>query len=276
MDVTAPGVGIRRQTSPAAVTFGDSIYLFYNGSGHESTWVATLNSGVWSAAIQSVGGNFLDYTSPGAYLSDDGRQMTVLWTGYADDGVFYTTTQDGKHWEQQISLRNTIGGMGMLTRSSPTGVNYGGIPYIFWAGMDGQIWLSQGLTFSIDGHPDLSPILQALQAGDDFVLTSYDTETVQYFLENFHHGANPLPGPNPGAGLLKGRQRILQVENWAHIVNAFFGKGKLIVGGLVVLTFSMMALAIRHGYRVTLDIGINGLRLSLTPTQSHTEKDNVV
>jgi hypothetical protein len=268
MDVTTR-VGIRRQTSTAAVTFGDSIYLFYNGSGHDGTWVATLTSGIWSPMTHSVGGNYLDYTSPAAYVSGDGLQLSVLWNGYTDDGIFYAATQDGEHWTKQISLRRSIDGMGILTNSSPTGISFNGIPYMFWIGTNGQLWFSQGLTIPIDGHPNLDPILRALLSNDDFVLTSHDSEFVQHLLESFDLGANPISGPSYDAPHLKGGQRMLQGKGWKFWKPATntFSRSPRPLQALGFVVSGVVGFAVHKGYDVTLYIR-DVVYLSFTKSQS--------
>ncbi|KAF4339665.1 hypothetical protein FBEOM_6448 [Fusarium beomiforme] len=265
-DVGARGLGALPETSSAAVAFGDSLYVFFNGVAHDGTFVAKLTQDTWSPVVPvtgPLGGNFLEKTSPAAYVSDDKQQMTLLWNGNGDDGIWYTATQDGSRWEKQVSLRNAIGGMAMMSRSSPAGINYNGIPYMFWAGLEGRVWLSQGLTFPVDGHSDLRPIFQALQAGNNFTITSNDGETIQYLLKTFNPGPNPLPGPSASAGVSNGQQKIVQDDNWATLVNDFLGSGRSTVNSTTVLIFSLMVQGIWQEYELALNLGgENGLRMS--------------
>ncbi|KAM0547062.1 hypothetical protein ACHAO7_007315 [Fusarium culmorum] len=117
MDVTAAGLSIRRQTSVALATFKDKLCLFFNARA--PTAPGPLRSA-------------LDYTSPAVGVSDGGRQLTLLWNGSANDGIWYTNTMDGTTWAPQMSISQMIGGQTVLYKSSPSIASYRGIPYVLW------------------------------------------------------------------------------------------------------------------------------------------------
>lgn len=71
--LTAGGLSIRSQTSPAMVEFNGLLYLFFNGSGLNGTWMTTFNGNVWadvSPVTSNLGGNCMDRTSPAIFVSE--------------------------------------------------------------------------------------------------------------------------------------------------------------------------------------------------------------
>lgn len=100
----------------------------------------------------------------------------------------------------------------LCQKSSPTGVDYNGIPHIAWVSGDAQLWFSQSLAYSLDGGFDVDPILHSLLARNDFVLTSRDPELLQHLSKSFHIGSNTILSPYlslyPSASVLKGGQRM--------------------------------------------------------------------
>ncbi|CAF3518102.1 unnamed protein product [Fusarium graminearum] len=112
-----------------------------------------------------LAGSALDYTSPAASVSDDGRQLTLLWNGSANDGLWYTNTMDGTTWTPQMSISQIIGGQTVLYKSSPSIASYRGIP--------------QGLTLSLDDG-DYNAMMKAILASSDFTVVTADTKVLQY------------------------------------------------------------------------------------------------
>ncbi|KAJ4051199.1 hypothetical protein NW760_001183 [Fusarium oxysporum] len=139
-NLTAGGLSIRSQTSPAMVEFNGLLYLFFNGSGLNGTWMTTSNGNVWAIAspvTSNLGGNFMDRTSPAIFVSDDKRVLTLLWYGSGSNGTWYTTTTNGITWSNQVGLND---GQVLMAGSSPCGIGYHGRPYIFFVGGDGNLW----------------------------------------------------------------------------------------------------------------------------------------
>ena len=261
-DVLAPGLGIRSQTSSSAVGFLGGIYLFYNGSGQDGTFMTTLTGGSWSNVVSissRVGGQgFLDRTSPAAYVTNDGRELTLLWNGSGDDGVWYSYTVDGATWyKPAISMRGVIGGQGLLQYSSPCGVAYHSVPYIFWAGagQDG-LWFTQGLTFNVDSG-DFSGPLQALASNLDFTLLVTDPNTIAFFAPRFPPGYNPLPGPSD-------TPTVNQVD-YTALVTALLGTAPKLVGGIAVGIVSIALMGVLQGKDVTLELGPFRLEIKTPP-----------
>ncbi|KAM0297315.1 hypothetical protein ACHAPM_009848 [Fusarium culmorum] len=149
MDVTAAGLSIRRQTSVALATFKDKLCLFFNGSGTNGTWTTTFSGSGWTQVnpvTMPLAGSALDYTSPAVGVSDGGRQLTLLWNGSANDGIWYTNTMDGTTWAPQMSISQMIGGQTVLYKSSPSIASYRGIPYVLWKPADNG-WAAFVATF---------------------------------------------------------------------------------------------------------------------------------
>ncbi|EXA35887.1 hypothetical protein FOVG_13004 [Fusarium oxysporum f. sp. pisi HDV247] len=177
-NLTAGGLSIRSQTSPAMVEFNGLLYLFFNGSGLNGTWMTTSNGNVWAIAspvTSNLGGNFMDRTSPAIFVSDDKRVLTLLWYGSGSNGTWYTTTTNGITWSNQVGLND---GQVLMAGSSPCGIGYHGRPYIFF----------------------YSLAMDAFLKGNDFAFVAQDDATVKYLEAQFANGSviiqNPSSSPN--------------------------------------------------------------------------------
>lgn len=242
-DVSARGLGVWRQTSSAAVEFKGSIFLFYNGSGNDGTWMTKFADGSWSGVVSlssTMGGmGFLDGTSPAAFVSDDGIKLTLMWNGSGNNGVWYSSTTDGTIWDSPaISMRSTIGTQNLKT--SPCGVSYHAIPYVFWVGAgDGSLWLSQGLTINVD-YGDFSRAQRALLDGFDFTLIVTDPATLSFFQPRFGPGPIALPSPD---------------GNYSEVIDKIIGSDKVAINKIVTGILALSLLAILMRYDVEVELG---------------------
>lgn len=264
-DVSAPGLGIRGQTSSAAVEFNGSIFLFYNGTGNNGTWMTQYAAhGSWSPVVSlspAVGGmGFLDLTSSAAFVSDDSRKLTLMWNGSGNDGVWYSSTTDGTIWNSPaISLRSVVGSQKLLLKTSACGVSYRAIPYIFWVAEDNSLWLSQGLTINVD-NGDFNPAHRALLDGNDFTLTITDPATISFFQPRFGPGPHPLPGPDgssasPGSG------------DYARVIKAIIWSSSGPINEIVAGILAISLLASLKGYDV--DLNMAPFRLAVKKRPVH-------
>ena len=150
------GMSVMNNTSPNAVVFKDTLYLFYTGSGSDGIWYTTTTDGTsWTivlnvaAAARNMG--VMPNTSGSAIVFQN--KLFLFFTGSGEDGTFYTTTPDGQAWQPvQCAGTPTVPGIGRgaLDGSSPNATIISGVLYLFYtinaSGLsltttaDGQTW----------------------------------------------------------------------------------------------------------------------------------------
>lgn len=250
-DVAPPGTGLgtSQYTSSAVIEFLGKIYLFYNGSGSDGTWMTTFKDGSWSQIvplsplIEKM--SFLPRTSPAVVLSDGSLGLTLMWVGNADGNVWYTSTVDGNSWiNPAICMHDVIGGQGLLKYSSPSGVIFNAVEYVFWVGsnVDG-IWFTRGKTINLDnGDVSLSEV--ALSQLVDFTIIVTDQATVEFFKSHMKLDPTPLPG-------LEGNEvatKKTQDANYADAFQGLLGTDPKFVGKIAASVVVVTMTAILKGY----------------------------
>ncbi|KAG8527835.1 uncharacterized protein KY384_006751 [Bacidia gigantensis] len=85
-------------------------------------------------------------TSPAAFLTEDAAELTVLsGPGPPNNGLWFSSTRDGKNWEDVTDIRKEVSLIGLLPGSSSSGVYYHTRPYVFWTGIgEAGLWYSRG------------------------------------------------------------------------------------------------------------------------------------
>lgn len=131
-----PNINLAPGTSPAVVVFKGTLYLFYNGSGHDGTWYTTFDGTRWSGSAISVssqigGQNFLLETSPSATVYDN--KLYLFWNGSENDGIWFTTF-DSKQWTNQTRLNAIVDGIILQDNTSPAVCTVGDYLYVFYNG----------------------------------------------------------------------------------------------------------------------------------------------
>ncbi|OCL13143.1 hypothetical protein AOQ84DRAFT_372443 [Glonium stellatum] len=220
-NVSAANLHIRAQTSSAVVEFNERIYLFFNGAGQNGTFKTTFADGSWLGVVPlgpAVSGmGFLDATSPAAFTSYDGRELTLTWSGVANDGIWYSSTTDGTIWnvQQPIIDKNQV-----LYKSGTCGVSY-------------------TTQFHTSSGGDFTEPQQALLSGKEFTLIVTGFDTVTFFQSRF--------GP---------RTRIFAGEdNYLGVITEILGnepkKANEVVTGL--LSLSLLAVLKRRNVTVEMN-----------------------
>ncbi|EKJ75861.1 hypothetical protein FPSE_04041 [Fusarium pseudograminearum CS3096] len=251
MDVTASGLSIRRQTSTALATFKDKLFLFFNGAGSDGTWMTTFSSSGWARVnpvTLPLAGSALDYTSPAACVSDDGRVLTLFWNGSANDGLWHTNTMNGFTWLPQMGLSQMIEGQSVLYKSSPSVAHYRGIPHILWVGDDANVWYSQGLTLSADDG-DYNSIMKAILAGSDFTVVTADTSAIRYLVSQMQSSYAFLQKPADNVNESLGAN-----IGWGVFLSTFIASKPILTPPAVVCIFSITTLAVYSGFEVCVDL----------------------
>ncbi|MEW5928131.1 MAG: hypothetical protein AB1941_11650 [Gemmatimonadota bacterium] len=157
-----PGMNTLSNTSPNAAVLGNTLYLFYNGSGGDGIWYTTTTDGEsWSPVLsvrQKVPAmNVMGDTSPNAVVL--GGTLYLFYNGSGKDGIWYTTTVDGQSWSSVQSVRKQAPGMNVMNGSSPTAVVLGSTLYLFYNGSGGDgIWY----TTTVDGQ-SWTPVVSVRQ-----------------------------------------------------------------------------------------------------------------
>jgi hypothetical protein len=83
-------------TSPCAITFEDSLYVFWNGSGKDGIWFTTYDGTAWKnqeslkLKLPDQEMSIQDGTSPCAITFED--SLYVFWNGSGKDGIWFTNS----------------------------------------------------------------------------------------------------------------------------------------------------------------------------------------
>ncbi|KAH7195879.1 hypothetical protein DER44DRAFT_843718 [Fusarium oxysporum] len=230
-NLTAGGLSIRSQTSPAMVEFNGLLYLFFNGSGLNGTWMTTFNGNVWA-----------DVTLP--FLSDDKRVLTLLWYGSGSNGTWYTTTTNGITWSNQVGLND---GQVLMAGSSPCGIDYHGRPYIFFVGGDGNLWNYNGYSLAMD----------AFLKGNDFAFVAQDDTTVKYLEAQFPNGSviiqNPSSSPNITQSANPRNQTVAGNANWINLWHYFYNGSPSAIPREAVSLLALATLAFNLNYLISIN-----------------------
>jgi len=130
-----PNMNVFKGTSPACVVFGGTLCMFYQGSGHDGTWMTTFDGSTWTSA-QSIsnlinGQNFLEETSPSATVYGD--SLHLFWNGSGNDGIWFTTF-NGSKWAAQQNVSNHVFGIQVRKRTSPAVCTAYNKLYMFYQG----------------------------------------------------------------------------------------------------------------------------------------------
>ena len=156
--VPQPGrwpVALMDRTSPNAVIFGDTLYVFYTGAGSDGVFYATTRDGNQWSEVKSVrekspGMNILEGTSPSVVVLN--HRLYLFFMGSGRDSIYYTTSDDGENWSPVISVAQKMGtGMGVYEKTSPAAfLDSSQTLYLFWAdsgssglfytSSDGNVW----------------------------------------------------------------------------------------------------------------------------------------
>ena len=138
------GMGVQEGSSPNAVVFKNTLYLFYTGIGEDGIWYTTTRNGQSWSSVQSIQKktsemNVLEGTSASAVVL--GNTLYLFYSGNTDEGIWYTSTTDGVAWRPLQAIKNKISGMGVQEGSSPNAVVLGNTLYLFYTGIGGDgIW----------------------------------------------------------------------------------------------------------------------------------------
>lgn len=138
------GVGIATNTSPCVITVGQTMYVFYNGSGDNGTWYFEFDGWKWSepksirSLIMNMG--FSKGTSPSAVYT--GKYIYLFWVDYDSGDIFYSIKM-GEIWTGPISIKKYTSNVGIAGATSPCAVIYGGFIHVFYngAGNDGTFYV---------------------------------------------------------------------------------------------------------------------------------------
>ncbi|KAM5522374.1 hypothetical protein FOXYSP1_16265 [Fusarium oxysporum f. sp. phaseoli] len=257
-NLTAGGLSIRSKTSPAMVEFNGLLYLFFNGSGLNGTWMTTFNRNVWtdvSPVTSNLGGNFMDRTSPAIFVSDDKRVLTLLWYGSGSNGTWYTTTTNGITWSNQVGLND---GQVLMAGSSPCGIDYHGRPYIFFVGGDGNLWNYDGvILYSTLTEPKYSLAMDAFLEGNDFAFVAQDDATVKYLEAQFANGSviiqNPSSSPNIIQSANPRNQTVAGNANWINLWHYFYNGSPSAITREAVSLLALATLAFNFNYLISIN-----------------------
>lgn len=137
-------VKVKDGTGPAPIDFGGSTFVFYRPEGKFGFMYVRRDPdgaggyGSWSDRQGFRDGvGILDGTEPAAVVL--GQRLYVFWHGFARDGFFYTSTQDGKSWAGVESVKARIGGvMGVGGDHSPCLAAHEGRIHLFWRGVQAR------------------------------------------------------------------------------------------------------------------------------------------
>ncbi|KIM28134.1 hypothetical protein M408DRAFT_329733, partial [Serendipita vermifera MAFF 305830] len=136
-----PELGIAKGTSPCPVSFGQKLYLFFNGAGMDGIFCVTKYNGThWDQffeVAQAIGAttsiNFLPSTSPSATTFQN--SIHLFWNGVDDTGIF-STTFDGNKWSPPINVAEKAPGLVIAQGTSPAAIAYKGHLYLFYNGAE--------------------------------------------------------------------------------------------------------------------------------------------
>lgn len=123
-------IGLATNTSPTAVVFKNTLYLFYNGSGNDGTWYTNLSGDTWTGAsqVQTSGKptTFRSSTSPTAAVYQE--QLYLFWVDGSNNNITYASTSDGNSWaESKTATTKPI-----ASGTSPYAISFNAILWLFW------------------------------------------------------------------------------------------------------------------------------------------------
>ncbi len=147
--VIPPRLGMAGGSSPAAVTYGDSIYLFYNGDGNDGTWYVTYNgntSNSWSAPSQVQpfidGLNVAYLSSPAACVTQNGSAISLFWEdSFNTAQIWYSVLDQSGNWSAGYRMICPNDPPGILGNTIPAAMIFSGTLNLFWNGSENDgIW----------------------------------------------------------------------------------------------------------------------------------------
>ncbi|KAK2674399.1 Glycosyl hydrolase, five-bladed beta-propellor domain superfamily [Fusarium oxysporum f. sp. vasinfectum] len=245
-NLTAGGLSIRSQTSPAMVEFNGLLYLFFNGSGLNGTWMTTSNGNVWAIAspvTSNLGGNFMDRTSPAIFVSDDKRVLTLLWYGSGSNGTWYTTTTNGITWSNQVVALVALATMDDHTYS-----------LLMEMGTCGTM---PGSYYSTLTEPKYSLAMDAFLKGNDFAFVAQDDATVKYLEAQFANGSviiqNPSSSPNIIQSANPRNQTVAGNANWINLWHYFYNGSPSAIPREAVSLLALATLAFNFNYLISIN-----------------------
>ncbi|KAG8814071.1 hypothetical protein FRC17_001300 [Serendipita sp. 399] len=183
----ANGIRLAKWTSPAVISKGDKLYLFYHRLQGDGTYYTILADGRWSAAIQATpyNTNSATYTSPSACVCADGSSIMLAWRNRSDYNTCYSLLRDGQPQAAQGNALRQVRTMPPDQESSPGVIFFRTVPFIFYIASDKQIWFARGPVVQLDelSHANLSPAINRLLDRKLINLTifSFDPRAVQFF-----------------------------------------------------------------------------------------------
>jgi hypothetical protein len=277
----AKGMGVQIGTSANAVLLGTTLYLFYTGSGNDGIWFTTTTNGqswtpVQSVAAMTPGMGVEKLTSAAAMELWD--TLYLFYTGSGEDGLFYTSTVNGRSWTPIQSMRASMpdGIQGVQTGSDASTAVFNGLPYVFWTGAGGDgTYYATGATYSVE--QDLDAMLMKVMGSEEFFATVTDSSAVAY-LSAYVSGATETPrGPVAGAIAQGSSTSLALVAEWAGPDDGSFvaptsvkalnlpGARMLEPATTAIICLTVLALyAIRRGYNLNGTLSNGAWTLALT------------
>lgn len=183
-------------TGPSAIAYGPQLCVFWQGQstsgGTQSEtgpYMATLvhkgsAEATWTNAVQLDspsyigGGGLLANSNPSPFVihnSQGNLRLVLLWNGSGQDGTFYAFTDDDKQlgpntWTVQDSLSAELPSKQLVKNpSSPNGIEFDGVPYVFFVGVNDQgLWYSNTVINVDDG--DFRKVISAISEKKNFTL----------------------------------------------------------------------------------------------------------
>lgn len=135
--VPAQGLSVAQQTSPNAVVFGDTLYLFFTGGGGGGTFYTTTTDAVSWTPTASVGDSMGVQMTAGAGTSPAavavGSTLYLFWTG-ANGAGLWVASFDSTTW----TFQNEVNTGSFLLSTSAWATEYNNVPYVFWIASDGN------------------------------------------------------------------------------------------------------------------------------------------
>jgi hypothetical protein len=201
------------QASPAAVQYGNNLYVFYNGVGNDGIFYTSFNGQNWSSVVniasQVSGIGIMKNTAPWAEVY--GALLYVFYNGSGNDGTYYVTF-DGTTWASPVSLRSLIGSMSFASQSSPSAAAYQDL-YLFWTGSDNSLYCSVNTrgfwTGALDLHiplPNTGVASNSSTSAVEYMADTYlfytgiNADGIFYIVNNYQGWSGPVSVPG-GIGI---------------------------------------------------------------------------
>jgi len=144
-NANAHGSAVAHRTSPAALVYEATLYVFWADTQNGISYSSTLDGSLWTEPKQVPIARILPDTAPTLSLlqGENGKTyLLLIWHGILNDGLFYAIF-DGLEWGPQHALVPQNTGLAVTPNTSPGAVQFNGRRYAFWHGIaqDG-IWFS--------------------------------------------------------------------------------------------------------------------------------------